>query len=121
MTRKILIVDDSKFSRNTIKKHLSTLGYEAFCEATDGEDGLKKAKELKPSLIISDIEMPNKNGIEMIKEIKKTDTQVRFIVITSLVNAQIMHEVARLGAPIIKKPISVDFLKNALAILEKNS
>lgn len=70
--KKILAVDDSISIRKSISFVLSQEGYEVI-EAVDGVDGLAKAKEDKFNLVITDINMPNMDGIEMIKQIRQTE------------------------------------------------
>ena len=70
--KKILAVDDSISIRKSISFVLTQEGYEVV-EAVDGVDGLAKAKEDKFNLIITDINMPNMDGIEMIKQIRQTE------------------------------------------------
>ncbi len=72
MSKKILAVDDSVSIRKSISFILSQEGYE-ITEAEDGVDGLAKAKADKYNLIITDINMPNMDGIEFTKELRKTD------------------------------------------------
>lgn len=70
--KKILAVDDSISIRKSISFVLTQEGYEVV-EAVDGVDGLAKAKEDKFNLVITDINMPNMDGIEMIKQLRQTD------------------------------------------------
>ena len=70
--KKILAVDDSISIRKSISFVLTQEGYEVD-EAVDGVDGLAKAKEDKFNLVITDINMPNMDGIEMIKQIRQTE------------------------------------------------
>ena len=70
--KKILAVDDSISIRKSIYFVLTQEGYEVV-EAVDGVDGLAKAKEDKFNLVITDINMPNMDGIEMIKQIRQTE------------------------------------------------
>lgn len=70
--KKILAVDDSVSIRTSISFVLSQEGYE-IVEAVDGVDGLEKAKKDKFNLVITDINMPNMDGIEMIKQLRATD------------------------------------------------
>lgn len=70
--KKILAVDDSVSIRKSISFVLSQEGYEII-EAVDGLDGLEKAKQEKFNLVITDINMPNMDGIEMIKNLRTTD------------------------------------------------
>ena len=114
---KVLIVDDSKFSRDSIRKRLEALGYEVIGEAVDGVDGLQKYVELKPTLIVTDIEMPNLNGVSMIKELRKTDIEIKIVVVTSMVNAQVLQEVTKQKASVVKKPIKEQRLLSAIKLL----
>lgn len=70
--KKILAVDDSISIRKSISFVLTQEGYEVV-EAVDGVDGLAKAKEDKFNLVITDINMPNMDGIEMIKQLRQTE------------------------------------------------
>ena len=70
--KKILAVDDSISIRKSISFVLTQEGYEVV-EAVDGVDGLAKAKEDKFNLVITDINMPKMDGIEMIKQIRQTE------------------------------------------------
>lgn len=70
--KKILAVDDSISIRKSISFVLTQEDYEVV-EAVDGVDGLAKAKEDKFNLVITDINMPNMDGIEMIKQIRQTE------------------------------------------------
>lgn len=76
VSKKILVVDDSATLRASVKFALSEAGYEVE-EAIHGKDGLQKLNELRAqgvqvALIISDINMPEMDGISFIKEIKKS-------------------------------------------------
>ena len=115
----VLIVDDSKFSRESLRKALESLGYEVIGEAVDGLDGLQKYEDLKPTLIVTDLEMPNMNGISMIKELRKKDPDVKIVVITSMVNAQVLQEVTKHRASIVRKPIKEERLLNAIKLLDR--
>lgn len=66
---KILFVDDDNFLRKVYKTELSEQGYEVIL-ASDGEDGLEKAKISDPDLIILDMIMPRKNGFEVLTELQ---------------------------------------------------
>ncbi len=68
---KILIVDDSNMLRDMVKYALNEGGYPDVVEAVDGVDGLSKAKATQFDLIVSDINMPNMNGFELIAELRK--------------------------------------------------
>lgn len=69
---KILIVEDSATKRAIYKEMLIKEGYKVF-EALDGEEGVKKARQESPDLIIADLAMPKMNGFQMVEAIKKDD------------------------------------------------
>ena len=70
--KKILAVDDSVSIRKSISFILGQEGYQV-TEAIDGVDGLAKAKADKFNLVITDINMPNMDGIEFTKQLRQTD------------------------------------------------
>ena len=72
MSKTIMIVDDSASVRSVVGSSLSDAGYSVL-EACDGLDALKQLTGQKIHLIVSDINMPNMNGISLVKEIKKLD------------------------------------------------
>jgi two-component system chemotaxis response regulator CheY len=70
MAKTILVVDDSASLRQVVCIALKSAGYEVI-EACDGHDALGKMKGAKVHLIISDVNMPNMDGISFVKEVKK--------------------------------------------------
>jgi len=70
MSKTILIVDDSASLRQVVNIALSSAGYEVI-EACDGVDALGKLDGRKIHLIISDVNMPNMDGITLVKEVKQ--------------------------------------------------
>lgn len=79
---KILIVDDSNMLRDMVKYALNEGGYNDIVEGVDGVDGLAKAKMQVFDLIISDINMPNMNGFELIGELRKLPTYTKTPILT---------------------------------------
>ncbi len=116
----ILIVDDSRIARMFLSKTIISLGFNVVAEAIDGLDGCNKYQEHKPDLIITDIEMPNMNGIEMIEMIKKLNPNVQAIAVSSVMNTQLTQRILALGVKhFITKPIKEETLKNILINIDK--
>jgi len=82
MAKTILIVDDSTSIRQLVSMALKANGYNVV-EAVDGKDGLSKLDSQKFDLVVSDVNMPNMNGLEMVKNIK-TNPQHKFTSIMML-------------------------------------
>ena len=69
--KKILVVDDEKPISDIVKFNLTKEGYEVFT-AYDGEEALEKVEEVNPDLIILDLMLPKKDGLEVAREVRKT-------------------------------------------------
>jgi two-component system, OmpR family, alkaline phosphatase synthesis response regulator PhoP len=70
MPKKVLIVEDEKILYNLLKDKLEEVGYQVVI-AVDGVEGLEKIKTEKPDLILLDIIMPRKNGLELLEDVQK--------------------------------------------------
>jgi DNA-binding NarL/FixJ family response regulator len=81
--RSILIVDDSPFERTVIRSAVEGLTEFHVCgEASDGTEGIQKAKELNPDLVIMDLAMPLMNGAEAAMVLRNTMPQVSVVLFT---------------------------------------
>jgi DNA-binding response OmpR family regulator len=71
-SRRVLLIDDSKLVHNYTVPPLREQGYQVF-QAFDGEEGLARARECRPHLIICDIEMPRRNGFEVCAAVRQSE------------------------------------------------
>ncbi len=97
---RILIVDDHTVVRKGLGALLSAEKYdiEVIGEAGDGEEAVIKARQLEPDVILMDLVMPKKSGIEAIKEIKMILPKARILVLTSYAEDKQVAEAVRAGA-----------------------
>lgn len=111
MTEKILVVDDSDDTREMMAKLLELEAYNVIT-AEDGLVGLNKAETEQPDLIITDINMPNLNGIEMIKIIRKQSPvrEVPILAITAYGSSVAAEALAAGADRATTKPIEFDSL-----------
>ena len=79
---KVLIADDVKIMRNLLKSSLAGLDCEVVCELADGEKVLAAIQEHKPDVVFLDINMPGRNGLDVLKEIRAVDPDI-FVAIVS--------------------------------------
>jgi two-component system chemotaxis response regulator CheY len=119
MPKRILVVDDSAAIRQSITYVLQQGGYEVI-EAKDGQDGLDTLTKMEmPDLIITDVNMPNLDGIGFIRRVRE---QIKFkfvpiVVLTTESQGDKMNEGKEAGATAwIVKPFNADKL---LAVVKK--
>ncbi|PKN22640.1 MAG: DNA-binding response regulator [Deltaproteobacteria bacterium HGW-Deltaproteobacteria-21] len=97
--KRVLIVDDHPLFREGIKSILAqSVGFQVIAEAETGEDGLRKARELNPDLIVSDITLPGMNGIELARSIKRILPGTRVVIVTVHSRVNYLKEALRAGA-----------------------
>ena len=98
---RILIVDDAAFMRMMLKDILTKGGFEIAGEAADGVEAVAKYNELKPDLVTLDITMPNKDGIQALKEIKAADPNATCVMCSAMGQQQVffglLHSSLRQG------------------------
>ncbi len=83
MSIKVMLADDHVLMREGIRQLLEFDGsIEVVGEANDGEECIEKLLEVKPQILLLDINMPVKNGIEVLKEIKKQNIDVKVLILT---------------------------------------
>ncbi|MBN1273913.1 MAG: response regulator [Candidatus Aminicenantes bacterium] len=117
MAKKILVVDDELQIVKMISARLTALGYEV-STALDGNDALKKAKEIPPDLIILDIVMPGLDGTDISQILKedKTTANIPIIFVTGLLDKKeagnIHYSIA--GKYFLAKPFDSNELINTV-------
>ncbi len=95
----ILVVDDSRAMRMTIRVILKKLGYLNIIEAEDGRQGLEKLKQNKVDLILCDWMMPVMDGLEMLVELRNDDSlkDIPFIIVTAVGQKENIIEAVQAG------------------------
>lgn len=122
MARKVLIVDDSSTMRKIVARSLRQAGldFESILEAGDGQEALQVLEGAKVDIILSDINMPNMNGVEFLREKSAKDAikDIPVVMITTESGSDILAEAISLGAKgSIKKPFTPDQVNETLGAL----
>ncbi|MBF8983084.1 response regulator [Lutibacter sp. B2] len=109
MSKGILVVDDAAFMRMMVKDVLTKYGYNVLGEAENGAKAIEKYKELNPDLVIMDITMPEVDGIQALKEIKKIDPSAKVVMCSAMGQQAMVIEAIQAGAgDFIVKPFQAD-------------
>ncbi|MBC8159818.1 MAG: response regulator [Roseiflexaceae bacterium] len=109
----VLIIDDDLSLQNLLEIALREAGYNVVL-ANDGEEGLEKLAAVKPSLVISDIMMPQLDGVETFHRMKDTlQTEgIPVFIMTALSRKPWFADLEAEGAVIIQKPFEIDQVIN---------
>lgn len=98
-TIRVLLADDHDVVRRGLQALLETEGdIEIVGEAVDGVEAVLKARSLRPDVILLDLQMPRKNGIEVIDEIKQENAEARILVLTSFSDDEKVFAAIKAGA-----------------------
>lgn len=116
---KILVVDDAAFMRMMVKDALKKGGYDDLYEAEDGAQAVEKYKEIQPDLVIMDITMPNKDGLQALKEIRGVNPGATVVMCSAMGQESMVIEAIKSGAKdFIVKPFKADrILKTVTSIV----
>src|SRR5699024_9906713 len=116
MAQKVLIVDDAAFMRMMIKDILEKNGYNVVGEAENGNIAVEKYQELTPDLVTLDITMPEKDGIQALKEIKEINPNATVIMCSAMGKQAIVIDAIQAGAKdFIVKPFQADRVMEAVS------
>jgi seryl-tRNA synthetase len=112
---RILIIDDALFMRTVLKDIFQNAGYELAAEALNGQEGIDKFISLRPDLTIIDIAMPDIDGLEVLKQIKKIDPNAKVIMCSALNSTEMIEEALKEGAAdFVIKPFQAQRVKEAI-------
>ena len=113
----ILVVDDQSLIRTLMKTQLRAMGYSQICEATDGQKALDIMRSQAISLVISDWNMPNMNGYELLKAVRKDADLMGtpFILVSGDVSPKNINKAVALQVnQFIMKPFTLQILEEKI-------
>ena len=115
MSVSIMIVDDAAFMRMMLKDILTKNGFTVVGEAENGALAVEKYIELRPNLTTMDITMPEMDGLQALKEIRKRDAKARVIMCSAMGQQAVVIEAIQSGArDFIVKPFQADRVIEAI-------
>ena len=113
---RVLVVDDSEVFRRTTVRILAALGYTVVGTAGDGRQAVAKVQELRPDLVLMDVEMPELNGIEAAREIQRV-CPTPVVLLTAHESLDLIHAARDAGvAAYLTKPVDSRELQRVVTI-----
>lgn len=108
---KILLCDDSMLVRKKLKDALTEKGFTRLYEAVDGEEAVALCLKENPDLVLLDITMPKKDGLEALQEIKQNNPNIHVVIASSVGTQGNLMKAIKLGAEnFLQKPIQINSL-----------
>ena len=125
---RVIIVDDEPIIRRGLRETIEwdSLGLEVAGEAADGAEALKLIEAIRPEILITDIRMPQMDGLALIREVRKLDYDVKITILSGYNDTSYLQAAIKLGVDnYLLKPIDNDELignlKNAVSEIEKEA
>ncbi|OGS19793.1 MAG: hypothetical protein A3J83_02975 [Elusimicrobia bacterium RIFOXYA2_FULL_40_6] len=116
---KILVIDDDLEIQEMLSVFFKSLGYESL-QISSAAEGLKQVVMYEPNVIFLDIRLPDRDGIEVLREIKQINKNAPVVMITGYKEAEKVIEAFRYGAAdCLLKPFNFDYMKNLLQQISK--
>ncbi len=113
---RVLVVDDAAFMRKMVSDALTKGGHEIVGEGANGDEAVTLYQELKPELTTLDITMPEKDGLQALKDIISLDPNARIIMCSALGQESKVLEAVKAGAKdFVVKPFQPDRILDAAA------
>ena len=97
-SKRVLVVDDTPSIRALLRQTLPLHGFEIVAEAEGAAEGIEKARDEQPDVIVLDMQMPNVNGVEAIKPLKEEAPNARILMYSSNDEHYVKDQALELGA-----------------------
>ena len=111
-----MIADDSEVVRGTLRDMVEAGKHQVIAEAVDGLDVLEKFNSTKPDVLLLDIAMPKKDGMEILIEIMKSNPEAKVIMITAHSDMELIENCVKAGAlAYISKPFDTDDILQSIS------
>ncbi|WEK54897.1 MAG: response regulator [Candidatus Cohnella colombiensis] len=115
---KILLCDDSLLVRKKMINALQERGFTQLFEASDGEEAISVCRAERPNLVLLDIVMPKKDGLEALVEIKELDPKIQVVMVSSVGTQGKLMQAIKLGAfSFLQKPVTIDAVIDVISKL----
>ena len=94
----MMLADDHRMLREGLRRSMADQGFDVVGEARDGEEAVRLADDLEPDVILMDVTMPEMDGVEATRQIKKERPEVRVVMLTMHADQEVLASAIRAGA-----------------------
>lgn len=119
--KRVLIIDDQDDLRRLLRHAVQSFGYETR-EAADGREGIAVCREWNPHIILTDIFMPERDGLEIMRELRNSSSRARVIAMSgggNMGHLNVLRTARAMGAAgVLTKPFSMQSLRETFSALE---
>jgi len=98
VTIRLMLADDHRMLREGLRRSMADQGFDVVGEARDGEEAIRLADDLQPDVILMDVTMPEMDGVEATRQIKKNRPEVRIVMLTMHADQEVLASAIRAGA-----------------------
>ena len=98
MTIRLMLVDDHRMLREGLRRSMEEAGFDVVGEASDGEEAVRLAHELKPDVVLMDVTMPEMDGVEATRRIAAEHDDIKVIILTMHADREVLAQAFRAGA-----------------------
>lgn len=107
--RRVLIVDDDRDLLESMGLMFRKRGFEVFT-AEDAESALLSIASVRPHLVLTDLRLPKKSGLELVREIRALQANIPVLLMTAYGSDEVLEVAQRLGTTVLTKPVHRDEL-----------
>ncbi|HVF33133.1 MAG TPA: response regulator transcription factor [Acidimicrobiales bacterium] len=117
MTVRLLLADDHRMVRQSMRRSMEDAGFDVVAEASDGQEAVRLAADLRPDVVLMDVSMPVLDGVEATRQVRSGGTGTQVVMLTMHADADVVRRALQAGAVgYLTKDCSIDEVVEAVRL-----